>query len=106
MGSSGSFNCITNIELKEKSDNNYHKLNIENYKNTIAPSILNSTVYERKKIAGLAKMRAENIIITIILINFLMDNKIKNIYTTKLSLNEGVLSNILKKLIPWQKSLL
>jgi len=106
IGSSGSFNCITNIELNQKYDSNYHKLNIENYKTTIAPLILNSTVYERTKIAGLEKMRAENIIITIILINFLMDNKIKNIYTTKLSLNEGVFLNILNKLIPWQESLL
>ena len=51
-------------------------------------------------------MRAENIIITIILINFLLDEGIQNIYTTEFSLKDGVFSNILNKITTWQESLL
>ena len=51
-------------------------------------------------------MRAENIIITIILINFLLDEGIKNVYTSKFSLNDGIFSNILNNTISWQESLL
>ena len=67
---------------------------------------IKSTIIDREKIKGLSKMRSENIIITIILINFLFENQIKKIYTTESSLKEGVLLNILKQNKKWQESLL
>jgi len=106
IGTSGSFNCITKIQLKKNYSTEYQILNIDHYKETISPEILNSTINQREKIPGLLKMRAENIIITIILINFLLNQGVKNIYTTKFSLKNGVFSNILNNIIPWQESLL
>ncbi len=106
IGTSGSFNCITKIQLKKNYSTEYQILNIDHYKETISPEILNSTINQREKIPGLLKMRAENIIITIILINFLLNQGVENIYTTKFSLKNGVFSNILNNIIPWQKSLL
>ncbi len=106
IGTSGSFNCITNIQSQNKKKQVYKKLNIEHYQKTISTKILNSTINKREKIPGLLKMRAENIIITIILINFLLDEGIENIYTTEFSLKDGVFSNILNKITTWQESLL
>jgi len=106
LGTSGSFNCITNIQSQKKKNKLYEKINVEYYQKNISTKILNSTINEREKIPGLLKMRAENIIITIILINFLLDEGIQNIYTTELSLKDGVFSNILNKIITWQESLL
>ena len=95
-----------NHSITKKKNKVYEKLNIEHYQKTISPKILNSTINKRKKIPGLLKMRAENIIITIILINFLLDEGIQNIYTTEFSLKDGIFSNILNKIITWQESLL
>jgi len=106
IGTSGSFNCITKIQLDKNYNTKYQRLDVDHYKKIISPKILNSTINEREKIPGLLKMRAENIIITIILINFLIDEGIQNIYTTKFSLKDGVFSNILNKIITWQESLL
>ena len=106
LGSSGSFNCISNILNNNSKTKNYQKIDNSLYKKNVSEKILKSTIIKREKIKGLSKMRSENIIITIILINFLFENKIKRIYTTKFSLKEGVLFNILKKNKKWQESLL
>lgn len=106
LGTSGSFNCIAKIQSNKKNDKLYQSIKIEYFQKTLSPKILNCTINERKKISGLLKMRAENIIITIILINFLIDEGIQNIYTTEFSLKDGVFSNILNKAITWQESLL
>lgn len=106
LGTSGSFNCIAKIQSNKKKNKAYQSIKIEYFQKTLSPKILNSTINERKKISGLLKMRAENIIITIILINFLIDEGIQNIYTTEFSLKDGVFSNILNKVITWQESLL
>jgi len=106
LGSSGSFNCISNIQNNNSTTKSYQSIDINFYKKNISEKILNSTIINRKKIKGLSKMRSENIIITIILINFLFENQIKKIYTTESSLKEGVLLNIIKKNKKWQESLL
>ncbi len=106
LGTSGSFNCITKIQSQNKHKKLYKELNFKYYQNKTSPVILKSTINQRKKIPGLLKMRAENIIITIILINFFIDQGIHNIYTTEFSLKDGVFSNILNKITTWQESLL
>ena len=107
IGTSGSFECLARIEANNRHyKTNYHNLNIKHYTDTIAPMILKKTIQERKKIHGLAKMRAENIIITIILINFLIREGLKNICVTTFSLKDGIFLNILNKNITWKKSLL
>ncbi len=106
LGTSGSFDCITKIQSQNKHKKLYEELNIKYYQKKTSPVILKSTINQRKKIPGLLKMRAENIIITIILINFFIDQGIHNIYTTEFSLKDGVFSNILNKITTWQESLL
>jgi len=106
MGSSGSFNCIFKIQSKKKKKSIYNFINTDKYQKFISPKILNSSITERKNIPGLLKMRAENIIITIILINFLLNEGIENIYTTEFSLKDGVFFNILNNTTTWQESLL
>jgi len=106
LGTSGSFNCIAKIQSNKENNKLYQSIKTEYFQKTLSPKILNSTINERKKISDLLKMRAENIIITIILINFLIDEGIQNIYTTEFSLKDGVFSNILNKVITWQESLL
>ena len=106
IGSSGSINCLANIQSLNAKAEKLDYLNIEQFTQITSPKILNSTIEDRKKIPGLVKMRAENIIITIILINFLIDEGIKNVYTSKFSLNDGIFSNILNNTISWQESLL
>ena len=106
LGSSGSFNCISNIQNNNSNTKSYQSIDTNFYKKNISEKILKSTIIDREKIKGLSKMRSENIIITIILINFLFENQIKKIYTTESSLKEGVLLNIFKKNKKWQESLL
>ena len=106
IGSSGSINCLAKIQSLSTKVEKLNSLNIKQFTQITSPEILKSTIEERKKIPGLEKMRAENIIITIILINFLIDEGIKNVYTSKFSLNDGIFSNILNNTISWQESLL
>ncbi len=106
MGSSGSFNCVFKIQSKKKKKSIYNFVNSDKYQNFTSPKILNSSINERENIPGLLKMRAENIIITIILINFLLNEGIENIYTTEFSLKDGVFFNILNNTTTWQESLL
>ena len=104
MGSSGSFNCIFKIQSKKKKKSIYNLVNNYKYQNFTSPKILNSSIAERQNIPGLLKMRAENIIITIILINFLIKKGIEKIYTTEFSLKDGVIFNILNNTTTWQES--
>ena len=95
LGSSGSFNCISNIQNNNSTTKSYQSIDTNFYKN-ISEKILKSTIIDREKIKGLSKMRSENIIITIILINFLFENQIKNLHYRVLIKRRSLL-NILKQ---------
>lgn len=110
IGSSGSFDTLAemisckngNCELW-KNDTSYQFL-MTDY-NGIQKTISESTLEQRLHMKGLVPMRADMIVIAVVIINYILNRLI--IHDLRLStyaLKEGLIDTLLTKNHPWQKS--
>ena len=73
--------------------------------NLIQREIYGSTLEERRKMEGLIPMRADMIVISIVIINYLLNRlTIHDLRLSSYALKEGLIDTLLRKTHQWQKS--
>lgn len=103
IGSSGSFDTLIDIyEAKESIEHSENQtefsLSLPTFTN-IYEELIQKNKAERLKIAGMAEMRVDMIVVALILVKFVIDgNDLQKIKVSSLSLKEGVLYDILEGL--------
>ena len=110
IGSSGSFDTLVEMiscrkgdcgEWKEESYFNFH---MHDY-NEIQRIIYGSTLEERLNMKGLTPMRADMIVVSIIIINYILNNlAIHELQLSRYALKEGLIDTLIRKPQEWQKS--
>lgn len=110
IGSSGSFDTLAEmISCKNgdcelwKKDNSYQFL-MTDY-NDIQRMVSESTLEQRLHMAGLVPMRADMIVIAVVIINYILNRLIiHDLRVSSFALKEGLIDTLLTKPHPWQKS--
>ena len=110
IGSSGSFDTLAEmISCKNgdcelwKKDNSYQFL-MTDY-NDIQRMVSESTLEQRLHMAGLVPMRADMIVIAVVIINYILNRLIiHDLRVSSFALKEGLIDRLLTKPHPWQKS--
>jgi len=112
IGSSGSFDtlaemiCCKNGAPINWKKNKYYKFDMHDY-NQIQRIINQSTFAERLKMEGLIPMRADMIVICIVMINYILNRlTIHDLRASSYALKEGLINEIIINSTQWQKSLL
>ena len=110
IGSSGSFDTLAemisckngNCELW-KNDTSYQFL-MTDY-NGIQKTISESTLEQRLHMKGLVPMRADMIVIAVVIINYILNRLIiHDLRLSSYALKEGLIDTLITKNHPWQKS--
>ena len=109
IGSSGSFDtlaemvCCKNGQPKTWKKEKRYKFNMHDY-NQIQRMIYESTLDERLKMEGLIPMRADMIVISVVMINYILNRlTIHDLRVSSYALKEGLINEIIKNPIEWQK---
>ena len=110
VGSSGSFDTLAEM-ISCKNGNRdawkkekYFDFDMHEY-NEIQRLIYGSTMEERLKMEGLIPMRADMIVISIIIINFILNTlPIHHLRLSTYALKEGLIDTLLRNPEEWQKS--
>ena len=110
IGSSGSFDTLAEmISCKNgdcslwKKDKNYSFL-MADY-NGIQRMLTESTLEQRLQMEGLVPMRADMIVIAVVIINYLLNRLIiHDLRLSNYALKEGLINTLITKPHPWQKS--
>ena len=112
VGSSGSFDtlaemiCCKNGMPNSWKKNKYYKFDMHDY-NQIQRLIYESTLNERLNMEGLIPMRADMIVICIVMINYILNRlTIHDLRVSSYALKEGLINEIIVNSNQWQKSLL
>ena len=109
LGSSGSFDTLAEMISCRKGDcgawkkESYFNFQMHDY-NEIQRIIYASTTEERLKMKGLTPMRADMIVVSIIIINYILNNlAIHELQLSRYALKEGLLDTLIRKPQEWQK---
>ena len=110
LGSSGSFDTLAEmISCKNgdcelwKKETNYQFL-MTDY-NGIQRMISGSTLEQRLHMEGLVPMRADMIVIAVVIINYILNRLIiHDLRLSSYALKEGLIDTLITKPHPWQKS--
>jgi len=112
IGSSGSFDtlaemiCCKNGSPTNWKKNKYYRFDMHDY-NQIQRIIYESTLDERLKMEGLIPMRADMIVICIVMINYILNRlTLHDLRVSSYALKEGLINEIIINPKQWQKSLL
>ncbi|MCH1437388.1 MAG: hypothetical protein L7U70_04820 [Flavobacteriales bacterium] len=112
IGSSGSFDtlaemiCCKNGSPTNWKKNKYYRFDMHDY-NQIQRIIYESTLDERLKMDGLIPMRADMIVICIVMINYILNRlTLHDLRVSSYALKEGLINEIIINPKQWQKSLL
>ena len=112
IGSSGSFDTLAEMISCRKGDcgvwkkESYFNFHMHDY-NEIQRIIYASTIEERLKMEGLTPMRADMIVVSIIIINYILNHlAIHELQLSRYALKEGLIDTLIRKPQEWQKSLL
>jgi exopolyphosphatase/guanosine-5'-triphosphate,3'-diphosphate pyrophosphatase len=110
IGSSGSFDTLAEMISCKNGDCNLWKKK-KNYTflmadyNQIQRVISEATLAERLKMEGLIPMRADMIVIAVVVINFILNRLIiHDLRLSNFALKEGLLQSLVTKPTLWQKS--
>lgn len=110
IGSSGSFDTLAEmISCREGNctdwkDKQYYNFNMHDY-NEIQRLLYQSTLEERLQMPGLIPMRADMIVISVIMVNYILNAlSIHDLRLSSYALKEGLIHTLLTKPHPWQKS--
>ena len=110
IGSSGSFDTLAEMISCRKGDcdvwkkESYFNFHMHDY-NEIQRIIYASTIEERLKMKGLTPMRADMMVVSIIIINYILNNlSIHELQLSRYALKEGLLDTLIRKPQEWQKS--
>lgn len=110
IGSSGSFDTLAEmISCKNGNcdlwkNNRHYNFNMHDY-NKIQRMLYQSTLEERLQMEGLIPMRADMIVVSVLMINYLLNAlAINDLRLSSYALKEGLIHTILTKPHPWQKS--
>ena len=110
IGSSGSFDTLAEMISCRKGDcgvwkkESYFNFDMHDY-NEIQRIIYASTLEERLKMKGLTPMRADMMVVSIIIINYILNNlSIHELQLSRYALKEGLLDTLIRKPQEWQKS--
>lgn len=110
IGSSGSFDTLAEMISCRKGDcgvwkkESYFNFHMHDY-NEIQRIIYASTLEERLKMKGLTPMRADMMVVSIIIINYILNNlAIHELQLSRYALKEGLLDTLIRKPQEWQKS--
>lgn len=109
IGSSGSFDTLAEMISCRKGDcgvwkkESYFNFHMHDY-NEIQRIIYVSTLEERLKMKGLTPMRADMMVISVIIINYILNNlAIHELQLSRYALKEGLLDTLIRKPQEWQK---
>ena len=109
LGSSGSFDTLAEMISCRKGDcgswkkESYFNFQMHDY-NEIQRIIYASTIEERLKMKGLTPMRADMMVVSIIIINYILNNlAIHELQLSRYALKEGLLDTLIRKPQEWQK---
>ena len=110
IGSSGSFDTLAEMICCKKGDCSswkkqpYYDFHLHDY-SEIQRIIYASTIEERLEMKGLNPMRADMIVVSIIIINYILNNlTIHELQLSRYALKEGLIDTLLRKPQEWQKS--
>ena len=110
IGSSGSFDTLAEMISCRKGDcgvwkkESYFNFHMHDY-NEIQRLIYGSSLEERLKMKGLTPMRADMIVVSIIIINYILNNlAIHELQLSRYALKEGLIDTLIRKPQEWQKS--
>lgn len=110
IGSSGSFDSLAEIisckigNCRDWKNKNYFQFNMHDY-NYVQRNLIQSTLKERLKMKGLIPMRADMIVISVVLINYILNTlTIHDLMLSRYALKEGLIHTLLTKPHSWQKS--
>ena len=110
IGSSGSFDTLAEMISCRKADcgqwkeESYFNFHMHDY-NEIQRIIYASTLEDRLKMKGLTPMRADMIVVSIIIINYILNNlAIHELQLSRYALKEGLIDTLIRKPQEWQKS--
>ena len=110
IGSSGSFDSLAEMISCRMGDcdvwkkESYFNFHMHDY-NEIQRIIYASTLEERLKMKGLSPMRADMMVISIIIINYILNNlAIHELQLSRYALKEGLIDTLIRKPQEWQKS--
>jgi len=82
----------------------YFNFHMHDY-NEIQRLIYGSTLEERLNMKGLTPMRADMIVVSIIIINYILNNlSIHDFQLSRYALKEGLIDRLIRKPQEWQKS--
>ncbi len=111
VGSSGSFDTLAEmISCKKESNNSwgndiFYEFHFDDY-SEVQRLIYSSSLEERLKMEGLVPMRADMIVVSVIFINFLLNElPIHHMYLSSYALKEGLIKTLITNSNGWQKSL-
>jgi len=110
IGSSGSFDTLAEMISCENGNHTawkketYFNFDMHEY-NEIQSVIYGSTMEERLKMDGLIPMRADMIVIAVIIINYILNTlTIHDLRVSTYALKEGLIDTLLRNTQEWQKS--
>ena len=110
IGSSGSFDTLAEMISCKKGDRDawkkekYFDFDMHEY-NEIQRLIYGSTLKERLKMEGLIPMRADMIVVSVIIINYILNTlTIHDLRLSTYALKEGLINTLLRNPQEWQKS--
>lgn len=110
IGSSGSFDTLAEMISCKKGNcaawkqEKYFDFDMHDY-NEIQRLIYGSTLEERLKMEGLIPMRADMIVISVIIINYILNTlTIHDLRLSTYALKEGLIDTLLRNPKEWQKS--
>ncbi len=110
VGSSGSFDTLAEMISHNKESRtswdkeSFYAFDFDDY-SKVQSWIYSSTLQERLKMKGLNPIRADMIVVSIIIINFLLNKlPLHHMYLSSYALKEGVLKSLINNSDGWQKS--
>ena len=112
VGSSGSFDTLAEMISFNKvsrtswDKESFYAFDFDDY-SEVQRLIYSSTLQERLKMKGLDPMRADMIVVSIIIINFLLNRlPLNHMYLSSYALKEGLIKSLINNSDGWRKSLL